>query len=164
MAKRTLTPEQKERKNELRRVQRGENPGQANAYNRNWCAENPEQYKASKTKWLAENPEKAKQYKTKYNHRVRRLPKPTRPCPELCECCGGPPNGTGKLHLDHCHVTGLFRGWLCMRCNVGLGGFGDTLMGVKMAVKYLEMFELESLGTNVHHFDIRPAEGLTGTK
>ena len=39
--------------------------------------------------------------------------------------------------LDHDHSTGLFRGWLCFRCNIGLGHFEDDLNMVKNAVKYL---------------------------
>lgn len=40
--------------------------------------------------------------------------------------------------LDHCHDTLTFRGWLCHHCNVGLGGFSDSLDRVKKAVEYLE--------------------------
>lgn len=62
--------------------------------------------------------------------------KPTRPEPTHCEIC----RRTSKkaLCLDHCHVTGLFRGWLCDLCNRGLGMLGDDLEGLKRAVTYLE--------------------------
>lgn len=30
-----------------------------------------------------------------------------------------------------------FRGWLCDRCNVGIGCLGDNLEGVQKAAKYL---------------------------
>ena len=39
--------------------------------------------------------------------------------------------------LDHCHETGTFRGWLCHHCNVGLGGFKDSLTRLKKAVEYM---------------------------
>jgi len=39
--------------------------------------------------------------------------------------------------LDHCHDTGTFRGWLCHHCNVGLGGFKDSLTRLKKAVIYM---------------------------
>jgi hypothetical protein len=42
------------------------------------------------------------------------------------------------LHLDHCHVTGSFRGWLCGKCNTGLGMLGDNIAGLKAAIAYLE--------------------------
>ena len=75
--------------------------------------------------------------------RRRGLPFPTRPEPSACELCLGPPTKAGGskkpvLCLDHDHETGLFRGWLCSRCNRGLGLLGDTLLKLKAAVKYLE--------------------------
>jgi len=69
--------------------------------------------------------------------RSRRLPEPARPKPEFCECCGGPP-GKKALALDHCHVSGEFRGWLCDRCNAGVGMLGDSIDGLMNAVRYLE--------------------------
>ena len=51
-----------------------------------------------------------------------------------CDCCG---RTDVLLCLDHCHITGKLRGYLCQTCNVSIGGLGDTLAGVKMAEKYL---------------------------
>ena len=36
-----------------------------------------------------------------------------------CECCGRQIDATPSA--DHDHATGKFRGWLCRRCNTGLG-------------------------------------------
>lgn len=70
----------------------------------------------------------------------RGQPAPTRPRPELCELCFQP--STHKsLHLDHCHKTNKFRGWLCAKCNMGIGHLGDDLDGLRAAVKYLESSE-----------------------
>lgn len=75
-----------------------------------------------------------------YNRAYRGLPEPTRAEPVVCDCCGNLPNGKGKrLHLDHCHSTGRFRGWLCHSCNAGIGLLGDTLRSVLRAVLYLEL-------------------------
>jgi len=76
----------------------------------------------------------------------RGLPEPTRPRPAVCECCGAPPN-TKVLVLDHCHATMLFRGWLCDRCNRGLGFFGDSATGLRQAITYLETHGSEHLLT-----------------
>lgn len=65
------------------------------------------------------------------------LPIPTRPVPDVCECCGRPP-GKRSMHLDHCHLTGAFRGWLCGRCNKGIGALGDYIGGVTLALQYLQ--------------------------
>jgi hypothetical protein len=55
----------------------------------------------------------------------------------MCDCCGE------KLatHLDHCHVTGQFRGFLCNACNAGIGFLGDNINGVGKALKYIKKFQ-----------------------
>ncbi len=53
--------------------------------------------------------------------------------PIKCDCCGK----SGKLHLDHCHKTDLFRGWLCNNCNVGMSRLGDNIEGLIQALNYL---------------------------
>jgi hypothetical protein len=40
---------------------------------------------------------------------------PLRPINDCCECCG---EITVIFHLDHCHKTGAFRGWVCHACNL----------------------------------------------
>lgn len=43
----------------------------------------------------------------------------------VCASCGGPP-GARRLHVDHCHETGMVRELLCSRCNTVLGHLEDT--------------------------------------
>lgn len=62
------------------------------------------------------------------------LPEPEYEKPEKCELCG---HDNDALALDHCHVTGEFRGWLCKSCNCGLGMLGDNIEGIQKAIKYL---------------------------
>jgi len=71
--------------------------------------------------------------------RWRGLPAPTHPKPRRCELCGSSPAvGRWKvLHLDHDHETGVFRGWLCHHCNMGLGNFKDSILLLRKAVAYL---------------------------
>ena len=99
-----------------------------------WQAENPEKVLAACRKWRAANPEKQRAAQ----RRSKGLPEPTRPRPTVCECCGRPP-GKRSLHLDHCHLTGAFRGWLCGQCNKGIGALGDYVGGLRLAIAYLEM-------------------------
>lgn len=43
-----------------------------------------------------------------------------------CAICGiAEADCSRRLCMDHCHETGDFRGWLCDRCNTGLGKFRD---------------------------------------
>lgn len=55
------------------------------------------------------------------------------PPPERCEIC----EQKKKLSVDHNHVTGEFRGWLCTNCNTAIGKLGDNSSGVLVALKYL---------------------------
>ena len=62
-------------------------------------------------------------------------PRPTVLTP--CHCCGVMTEPK-KLHLDHDHDTFDFRGWLCRRCNGGLGQLGDSIEGLQKALTYLK--------------------------
>jgi hypothetical protein len=67
---------------------------------------------------------------------------PLEPADGRCEACGE----VAKLVADHDHVlealgfpgSETFRGWLCYRCNNGIGLLGDTIAGVQRALDYLK--------------------------
>jgi hypothetical protein len=67
------------------------------------------------------------------NAQRRRLVKIVGPPAHACQIC----RREGPTELDHCHMSGAFRGWLCRRCNLGLGKLGDDLAGVRRAISYL---------------------------
>lgn len=72
--------------------------------------------------------------KKKLDAQVRELKKiHTPPKDSKCECCGDVTN----LCLDHDHITGEFRGWLCLNCNHGLGKFKDNPETLLRAAEYL---------------------------
>ncbi len=48
------------------------------------------------------------------------------------------------LHMDHCHKTGAFRGFLCESCNYGLGIFKDSPQLLEIAAAYLRASIKES--------------------
>jgi hypothetical protein len=58
-----------------------------------------------------------------------------------CHVCGVEnvwDNGSvGKLYLDHCHLTGAFRGWLCNPCNSTIGYARDSVVRLSDLMAYL---------------------------
>lgn len=62
------------------------------------------------------------------------LKKENGPPPKNCQLC----DKEKKLYLDHCHKTNKFRGWLCIRCNSGLGQLGDDVESLERGIKYLK--------------------------
>lgn len=117
-------------------------------YKRSWCAKNRDHVNAKARIYGAKRKEAAAEYQQmqykeqplkmrEKGRRSRKLPKPSHPESGVCECCGNPPNKKFGLHLDHDHKTGQFRGWLCHKCNLGLGSLGDDEMGVARALVYL---------------------------
>jgi Recombination endonuclease VII len=69
------------------------------------------------------------------------IPEALRASGEWCECCGRLPSHA--LRLDHDHVSGAFRGWLCISCNAGIGFLGDDIHGLEKAIQYLKRAENE---------------------
>lgn len=54
-----------------------------------------------------------------------------------CICGAKEAECSTKLHLDHDHATGRFRGWLCSTCNTGIGMFHDSTHLLVRALEYL---------------------------
>lgn len=48
------------------------------------------------------------------------------------------PNRKGSWCADHDHDTNEFRGWLCHKCNLGLGNMKDSIQRLQSAIEYLE--------------------------
>ena len=66
---------------------------------------------------------------------VAEVKKTAPPKPSSCEFCG---RTHDKLRLDHCHVSGKFRAWLCNKCNTGFAQLGDTADALQRAAKFLK--------------------------
>lgn len=54
--------------------------------------------------------------------------------------CGKSETIAGRLHLDHCHVTGRFRGFLCRGCNHAIGFAEDSPAKLRALAAYVERF------------------------
>jgi hypothetical protein len=116
------------------------------AWKRDWCRRNPEKVRAAKARhyqkyrervkaenaaWAKSHPE---QRAVSQWHVVGVVPKR----PSVCDLCGKPP-GKHALHLDHDHITGEFRGWLCHNCNTGIGKLRDDPVLLEKAALYLRV-------------------------
>lgn len=87
--------------------------------------------------WVEANPQRAKEARRKQYRRRCSGVHPDDATGEMregpCEIC----RASTKLHFDHDHQTGRFRGWLCRSCNCGLGHFKDDPSRLIAAVAYL---------------------------
>ena len=125
-----------------------------------WASQSPEErekQRAYQRAWFVAHRDQDRQRRLDYNRewkkahpgqclatRHRRLERRAgRPMPTTCEACGRLPMGKSnrlhydRLHFDHDHATGMFRGWLCHCCNTALGlveDDQDILLGL---VEYL---------------------------
>lgn len=54
-----------------------------------------------------------------------------------CALCYKPPKQGQRLHIDHCHKTGIVRGLLCLTCNAGIGQMDDNPELLKRAAEYI---------------------------
>ena len=103
---------------------------------------NREAINEKKREWYANNPNKIREMTIRA--KCNKLGFDPEPIIEklktqtTCEICGSTEH---KLNIDHCHLTGKFRGLLCVNCNTALSkSFGD-LETLKAAVRYLERLE-----------------------
>jgi hypothetical protein len=77
------------------------------------------------------------------NNAVKGLIKPKKTSPNyVCTLCKKDVHQMTKKGLvaDHCHITGLFRGWICDKCNTGMERFGDDPATLRKAAEYQENF------------------------
>lgn len=42
------------------------------------------------------------------------------------------------VNLDHSHETGEIRGWVCNRCNTGIGNLRESVPILKRAIKWIK--------------------------
>jgi len=61
-----------------------------------------------------------------------------------CAICSKSIEMGSKTHLDHDHKTNAVRGFLCQKCNHGLGLFDDSHDILKSAVKYLKKYSVKT--------------------
>ena len=111
------------------------------AYKRKVRAENPEKVKSQEARYRAHNREERKEKQRvrqkRYSERMKTVQNVLagRKRPDQCEICE---KSDVKICYDHCHKTGSFRGWLCLRCNSALGLVGDDVKILSKLIDYLK--------------------------
>ena len=138
------------------------NSEKCRAYTRDRYAENPEKHIEITREWRRKNSSKMRGYHKKWHENRDRFivalatsKKNARregyePCNAtyreivsaytgFCAVCGVPElECKVKLRMDHCHISGDFRGWLCHKCNSVLGFVKDDVTILDGMIKYLD--------------------------
>jgi len=128
-----------------------------------WQKANPERVNAGRREWRKANSEKEKvrhrnyhasldpatKYerwlKRKYGITLLEYNQMLELQDEVCAICLTK-NTRGKgLVVDHDHATGLVRGLLCDRCNLGIAHFGEDTDVLNRAQNYLHRHGLRSV-------------------
>lgn len=98
-------------------------------------SKNREKFRAEGRKYYDVNRDRRAAYHASYRNGYDINSGPIPPRPKNCEACG---RKTKKLHFDHCHLFGHFRGWICRGCNLALGHVDDNPRILKALLLYLE--------------------------
>jgi hypothetical protein len=106
-----------------------DHPGYAAAAMRKYRMEHPEHSEYKKT-WHAEHPGARKKYYTTKLEKLAGRKKPKR-----CDVCR---KSGRQIDFDHCHKSGIFRGWVCRQCNIILGHAGDSSKLLRKLADYLD--------------------------
>jgi hypothetical protein len=97
--------------------------------------------------WQIKNPDKKRnQHLKKFGITIEVFNKMLQGQSGGCAICGAlespdkstrSKSGKRRLHVDHCHSSGLVRGLLCSSCNLGLGKFFDRADLLEKAALYI---------------------------
>lgn len=125
-------------------------PAVEKAYRRRKYQENAEANRAKSRRWREANPEKARECAKRWRERPENKDKQRlwrRQQDGVLDATGEARTGFCPICLrekplvcDHHHGPnneGNTRGWICDRCNRGLGHLGDTAENVRRALDYL---------------------------
>jgi RNase P subunit RPR2 len=117
-------------------------PERQNEKSRRWRQANPAAARAIAERYNVSHPDYHREYKRRRKYGVppehqRAMLQAQNHC---CAICGiedwAAPGGV--LHLDHNHVTGKVRAFLCKNCNTVLGHAKDDPERLRKAIAYLE--------------------------
>ena len=139
-----------ERTKLLKREWKKKNPDKDRASTRNWVKKNREKVRVLNRNWRINNPDKVRNSRLKYAYGITveeynsLLVKQEGKC-AICDT-RSPGGRYSRFHVDHCHDSGVIRGLLCNRCNIGIGLFEHDSAVFKKAVSYLESVKSQPFG------------------
>jgi hypothetical protein len=154
-----LSPKEKEsqrryRRNHPERVKKASKdyrkryPGKARMACLKWRQRNPERVKFLRERWKKLHPREVKQIDRrslakKHGLTLEQYEGMLAFQKNRCAICGDLLGSKSLAHLDHCHSGKRVRGFLCSRCNLGLGQFRDSISTLLSAVRYLVKYLCE---------------------
>lgn len=115
-----------------------------------WQKDNLEKHYASRKKWHENNKERVRESRSKKRHGIslKERKKLFDLQGGLCLICIKKLDfEKNHTHYDHDHKTGKFRGFLCNRCNLGIGLFEDDIKILSSAITYLDKNEENKNGS-----------------
>lgn len=114
------------------------------AYMREWREKNTERVAAYEHRRDRSVENRATSLRVNYGISVEDYERMLSEQEERCAICGRPETALGahgevkRLAVDHDHETGIVRGLLCARCNVGIGLMNHDPMVLAAAIAYLK--------------------------
>lgn len=108
-----------------------------------WAKRHPARVREFTRSWRKRNPDKWRAQVERHLKRVLEEQERVagRPKPDTCEVCGGKGsslNPARRIHFDHDHKTGAFRGWICDDCNKTLGNSRESVERLMLLARYLQ--------------------------
>lgn len=127
----------------------------ASAKDKKYRTANPEISAKRTAKWRNKNIERSRKvnkrskYKNSYNISEQQTLELLSEQNHSCKICRLSSDELAKdLCLDHNHLTGEIRGFLCDNCNKGLGQFKDNVRSIKAAIIYLSQDKYTGIYVN----------------
>lgn len=113
---------------------------------KDWEKRNPEKRKKLHQNFYAKKKERMRWYwiESKYGMTKEKYHELLEEQNNGCRICGATEakhRSSNNLLVDHCHVTGKYRGLLCNRCNTSLGFVNDDIELLEKMVNYLKEYK-----------------------
>lgn len=125
-------PENAAKAKKLSKAWKLRNPDKVKELNKAWRANNLVRATNSVKAWALAHPGNATKWRTAKLEKLAGRKKPAK-----CEICGS----VKKISFEHCHATGVFRGWLCHACNMVLAFARDSSKTLRKLADLVELHE-----------------------